>query len=314
MVVTKQTRFAGYDCIRLQNDLLSLWVTRAVGPRIIGLALKGGDNLFAVLPDATTECPGQGVFAFRGGHRLWHAPESLERTYLPDDDPLLISETGHGIRVIQPLEPSTGIQKSLTISLAARSARITVDHGLQNLGKWPVALAPWAITQLRPGGIAVLPQAVAPVDAHRLLPNRHIVLWPYTRLDSPHIVWQQRYLFVTARMEVGKLKLGFPNPSGWLGYSVDDTLFVKYAAYDPRAVYFDRGSSSECYCDARCLELETLGPRTTLAPGESVSHRETWAVYRDISLQPDTLVMDDLVAALDLTEYEKPSAESRAVD
>jgi len=45
------TRFAGHDCVRLENEALALWVTRSVGPRIIGLALPGGDNLLAELPD-----------------------------------------------------------------------------------------------------------------------------------------------------------------------------------------------------------------------------------------------------------------------
>ena len=297
------TRFAGYDCIHLQNEALSLWVTRAVGPRIIGLALKEGGNLFAELPEATAECPGVGVFAFRGGHRLWHAPESLERTYIPDDDPPAISTTGQGLRLVQPIEPSTGIQKSLTISLQGGSAQVRVDHGLKNAGKWPVQLAPWAITQLRAGGVAILPQATEPVDVHGLLPNRHVVLWPYTNPDSPHITWGQRYVFVSANMQSGKLKLGFPNPAGWLAYHVDDTLFVKQAPYDPDAAYFDRGSSSECYCDPRFLELETLGPRTTLAPGETVHHRETWTVYPGISLHPDEAAMRKVESALHLSEH-----------
>jgi len=42
---------------------------------------------------------------------------------------------------------------------------------------------------------------------------------------------------------------------------------------------------SECYCNPHFLELETMGPRTTLAPGESVSHRETWVVHPDVPIQ-----------------------------
>jgi len=50
-----ETRFAGYDCIELENDALALWVTRSVGPRIIGLALHGGENLFAGIHDVKLE-------------------------------------------------------------------------------------------------------------------------------------------------------------------------------------------------------------------------------------------------------------------
>jgi hypothetical protein len=238
-----------------------------------------------VLPDDTVECPGVGQFSFRGGHRLWYAPEDPRRTYLPDDDPLTVEEIEDGLRVTQPVEASTGIQKSVTVTLPGSDARVVVDHTLHNRGRSAVELAPWAITQLKPGGVAVLPQATAPADEYGVLPNRHIALWPYTQIGSPHITWGDRYLLVEAAMQDGALKIGFPNPVGWLAYAVDDTLFVKSVEYWPDATYFDGGSSSECYCNPRFLELETLGPRTKLAPGESVSHRETWAVRPDLSIQ-----------------------------
>jgi hypothetical protein len=291
LVTRTETRFAGYECLRLENEALGLWITRSVGPRILGLALPGGQNLFAELPEYRLGCPGVGPFWLRGGHRLWCAPEDPRRTYLPDDDPPAITEIEDGVRVTQPVEELTGIQKMLTITLPGPEARVVVDHALQNRGQNPVELAPWAITQLKPGGVAMLPQSTALADEHGLLPNRHLVLWPYTRIDSPHITLGDRYHLVEATMQEGALKIGYPNPAGWLAYIVDDTLFVKQAAYQPGEDYYDRGSSSECYCNPRFLELETLGPRTLLAPGETVGHRETWVVRAGVSAQdvPDRI-------------------------
>ena len=59
-------------------------------------------------------------------------------------------------------------------------------------------------------------------------------------------------------------------------------LFVKRAEYDSQAAYFDFGSSSECYCDHRFIELETLSPIHSIAPGETASHSEVWELYKDI--------------------------------
>ncbi|MGB3906328.1 MAG: hypothetical protein WBB22_15570 [Anaerolineae bacterium] len=307
--MTKRTAgsFAGYDCVKLENDALTLWVTQSVGPRIIGLALQGSANLLAELPDETLDCPDGGSFSFRGGHRLWHAPEDPQRTYIPDDAPVTITDVESGILVTQPIEAQTGIQKSLTITLPGQDAHVTIDHTLHNSGRRPVELAPWAITQLKPGGIAILPQATRPADEYGLLPNRHIVLWPYTHINSPHIQWGDRYVFVEATMESGALKIGFPNPAGWLGYFVEDTLFVKHVAYQPDAAYFDRGSSSECYCNPRFLELETLGPRANLAPGESVTHRETWRVHSGAPFRPDEAAMEELVEEFELMTGGMPS-------
>ena len=291
MVTHTETRFAGYDCVKLENDLLALWITRSVGPRVIGLALQGSESLFALLPDDKVECPGLGTFSFRGGHRLWYAPEDLRITYIPDDDPVGIDEVQDGLVVTQPIQAQTGIQKSLTITLSGQDARVVIDHTLRNQGSEPIELAPWAITQLKPGGVAILPQATGAVDEHGLLANRHLVLWPYTQINSPHVTWGDRYIFVEATMRDGAFKVGFPNPVGWLAYLLDGTLFVKQAAYHPDADYFDRGSSSECYCNPRFLELETLGPRTLLAPGEAVSHREAWVVRAGVAAQdlPDKI-------------------------
>lgn len=300
MIRRSDTRFADYECVKLENDVLTLWVTQSVGPRIIGLALRGGDNLFAGLPDETLDCPGGGLFSLRGGHRLWYAPEDPRRTYLPDDAPVAITDTERGILVSQPVEVQTGIQKSLTIFLPPRGAHVIIDHALHNLGRSSVELAPWAITQLKPGGVAILPQGTTPADEHGLLPNRHIVLWPYTEINSPYIKWADRYVFVEATMRSGALKIGFPNPAGWLGYFVGDTLFVKHAAYQADAAYFDRGSSSECYCNPRFLELETLGPRSSLAPGASVTHRETWTVYSGVPFRADEAAVQELVDELGL--------------
>jgi hypothetical protein len=300
-VVTRiETHFAGHQCVRLGNEALALWVTRSVGPRIIGLALRGGKNLLAELPDEVADLPGGGAFHFYGGHRLWYGPEDLRRTYLPDDAPVAIADVEDGVLVTPPVEAQTGIEKSLTIAMPSGDARVVIDHTIQKWGRQPIELAPWAITQLVPGGVAILPQPTTPTDEHGLLPNRSFALWPYTAIDSGHIAWGDRYLFVEAAMTSGALKIGFPNPLGWMGYAVQGSLFVKHAAYRPDDVYLDRGSSRECYCNPRFLELETLGPLTTLAPGESATHRETWAIYAGVSVDPDEASVEALAAELGL--------------
>lgn len=291
------TSFAAYDCIQLENAALALWLTVSAGPRIIGLSLQGGDNLLAVLPEAATTTPSGRHYPFRGGHRLWHAPEHAERTYAPEDAPVSAALVERGVQVEQPVEALTGIQKRLTIVLPDEGARLIIDHELVNHGLWPVELAPWAITQLRPGGFAILPQ---PTSDSGLLPNRRLALWPYTQANAPTLQWGDRYLFVQATMSDGRFKIGWANPAGWLAYWLDDTLFVKQAAFMAEATYYDFGSSSECYCDPRFLELETLGPRVTLAPGQATRHREVWSLYPVMGLAADEDAVDRLVSRLGL--------------
>jgi len=292
--------FLGLDCIPLKNNSLELLVTQSVGPRIIRLSLLGAENLLAELPDVMLDCPGTGKMNLWGGHRLWHAPEVKRRTYLPDNQPVTITEIENGLEVVQPTEVQTGIQKSMHITLPDQSATVIIDHTLKNEGIWPVELAPWAITQLKLGGFVVLPQITDIADPDGLQPNRRLTLWPYTDMNSSHIQWGNRYIVVHASVREGALKLGFPNPAGWLAYYLNQTLFVKQATYQAEAEYLDFGSSSECYCNADFLELETLGPQTILEPGQAVSHRETWRLYADVQLEPTEDAIQQIVEALSL--------------
>lgn len=291
MRVSNVANYAGYECTKIENEVISLWVTNQVGPRVIGLELDPGTNLFAELPGASLECPGVGDYQLRGGHRLWQAPEDPRLTYLPDDDPLLVRETPEWVSFTQPTEQRTGIEKSLRVMLPNQHGEAIVEHELKNNNSKTVLLAPWAITQLKPGGTAILPQNTASSDQYGLLPNRQIALWPYTAADSDHITWGNKFILIHANMQEGALKVGFPNPTGWLGYLLDEMFFIKQAQYYPEMEYYDLGSSSECYCNPAFLELETLGPITQLEPGESLSHRETWQVVGgvDVALTEGTI-------------------------
>ncbi len=297
----KQTveQYAGYACLRLENSAVSVWITQHVGPRIIGLQLTAGDNLLAVVPDMMETTPSGKNFYFRGGHRLWHAPEDAERTYQPDNSSVSIMPVENGVRVTQPTERLTHIQKQMTITLPDETACVVVDHTLTNDGCVSMPLIPWAITQMRPGGVAILPQSTA---APTYLPNRALALWPYTRFDSPHLQWGDRYIFVHANMTAGKLKIGWANTEGWLAYWVDGVLFVKEVAYQHDGEYVDFGSSSECFCNEQFLELETLAPRTMIEPGATVSHREVWRLYTPVLPKMTETAVAEMIAAIRKTE------------
>jgi hypothetical protein len=285
----------GQQCVEFSSDWLTLLVTQSVGPRVISIKTRDGDNLFASLPDTTLDCPGKGAFHLYGGHRLWHAPEEPRRTYIPDDQAVEIIALDNGLQIKQATEPDTGIQKGLKIKLAKNNPAVEIEHILTNCGLWPVTCAPWSITQMKTGGVALLPQNLDLWENNPTLPNRPITLWPYTDINSPHITWGNDVIQIHATMTKGMLKIGYPNQRGWLAYWLNDTLFIIRAVYDPKAKYFDFGSSSECYCNDQFLELETLGPIASLAPGESATHFETWEVHTDVPWPDDLIDIINLI-------------------
>ena len=298
--------YQGLDCIRISNETVSVWITKNVGLRIIGLSINDHDDLLAFLPNARIELPGGEDYHLRGGHRLWYAPEKPETTYIPDNQPVETIVREGSVEQIQPVDGSTGIQKSWEIKMGKQNSQVIINHRLSNLGENPILLAPWAITMLRPGGVGIFPQHSNPSDENGLLPNRHLVFWPYTQVVSPYILLRDEAIFMEAKMKSDALKIGFPNPDGWLAYSINDLLFVKKAAFDQGAEYLDRGASSEVYCCAEFIELETLGPAVNLAPREIVKHQEVWEIYTEGNWLEDIL---DLYQMYQLAE---PGSHSRS--
>lgn len=263
------------EYIPLENDNLRLEIARSVGPRILGLSFKKGPNLLAELPGFTTLRPDGKAYVFYGGHRLWLSPEDAILSYGLDDRPVEILPIENGLKITKPTEVDTGIEKTLQVVLPDQSPKVIITHQLKNCGSTPVKYAPWAITQFRTGGIAILPMKDADTG---FLPNRNLVLWPYTDLGNRNIQLGRQYLMVNAAME-SPFKVGFANPVGWLAYWLEEILFVKFAGYTPGAAYPDFGCSSEYYCNDQFVELETLGPLQELKPGGSVQHVETWQLF-----------------------------------
>ncbi len=272
-------KYLNCDCYQLSNGILSVWLSREFGPRIIGLSYLDGENLLAEIPGQKLSAGNGPEYTPHGGHRLWYAPERPETTYLPDDDPPQIEEIEGGFRVVQDVDTPTGIQKSWEMVLDQDQARLTINHKLMNLGDDPFELAPWAVTMLKPGGLACLPMQEKEDDEHGLWPNRTVVIWPYTELESSCLQLTDRAIFIRADLQEGALKLGAPNPQEWIAYSNQGVLFTKSTAYDPHDRYVDRGASSQIYCNPDMIELETLGPVVNLQPGESTEYIEVWKIY-----------------------------------
>lgn len=270
------------NCIRLANGRIEVIATTDVGPRIIHLSVPGGENILGVMPDQAGLTGGD-EWRIYGGHRLWHSPEAKPRSYYPDNGPLEARLEDDTLRLIQPVEATTGIQKEIDITLIGDQPHLEVRHILENRGVWPVELAPWALSVMNLGGVAVLPQS-AWATPDNLLPNRLLVLWPYSDMRDPRVEWGSRYLLVRQdpRREP-PFKVGLNATEGWAAYYRQNQLFVKCFDYEPGVDYPDFGCSVEVYTCGSFLELETVAPLVLLEPGEAVEHVEHWFLYDEVA-------------------------------
>jgi hypothetical protein len=280
--------YSGWQrCYRLTNDLVDLIITADVGPRVIRFGFRDGDNQFWEDPDLLGRTGG-GEWVNYGGHRLWHAPEAQPRTYAPDNGPVRVEERDGVGHFIQPVEPSTGIQKSMEIELDPDVARVRVTHRLRNTNLWPVTLAPWALSVMAPGGTGILPLPPRGTHAEQLQPNTRLTLWAYTDMSDPRWSWATRYVLLRQDAQADTpQKVGSYVPQGWVGYARANALFVTVFTPAPRVDYPDMGANAELFTNSHMLEVETLGPLAEVAPEAQVSHVETWHLFEGVP-QPET--------------------------
>jgi hypothetical protein len=274
--------FYGEPTRILENQHLKLEYL-ANSARIVRFSSQGKKNMFAELNKHPVPTP-YGGFYFRGGHRLWHAPENMPRTYIPDNEGALLSDIPNGVRIEMPPEPWTHIAKIIEVSLNPEKPQVVVRHELRNEGAWTVELAPWALTMFKQGGVAVFPQPVGNVDDSGLLANRRFSLWPYTNINDTRLSTRDDFFLVQATPGLPPLKFGYFNPHGWVGYWLDEVLFIKRFDAQENVIYPDHGCNVECYCNDEFIELESLGKLTLIAPGQTVFHIELWELFETLDV------------------------------
>ncbi|MFN8433510.1 MAG: hypothetical protein U0V18_05795 [Anaerolineales bacterium] len=261
----------------LKNNFFELeYLTHSL--RISGLTPHGKTNLLADLSHQPAVPTPYGDFYFRGGHRLWHAPEAMPRTYVPDTGEIKITDIPNSVVLETETEPGANIRKRIEIQLATDKPALTLTHTLFNDGLWSLELAPWAITQFRLGGVAILPMPTEKVDDAALLPNRQISFWTYTRLNDKRLSLRDEFSLFHAESSLPPFKMGYFNPHGWLAYYVDGVLFRKTFNATTTATFPDNNCNAELFCNDEFVELESLGPLTKLEPGSSVQHQEIWEI------------------------------------
>lgn len=288
------------NCYRIANGVVELVVTGDVGPRIIRYGFVGGQNLLKEIPEQLGRS-GEAVWQGRGGHRLWIGPEDPVKSYVPDNGPVRITAGPEVLEAVQPVEPGTGLEKSVMVRLSPEGTDVEVTHRIRNLGKKPVELAPWALTMLAPGGAAIYRFPTRGVYPQALAPSAPLVIWSYTSLADGRWLFLKNYLVLRqdAKGEAPQ-KVGSFKPDTWGAYLLNGELFIKRShAAGPAASYPDFGCSFEMFTNADFLELETLGPLRKLEPGQVAEHVEHWTIHRGVRVdQWDDSELDSIVLPL----------------
>lgn len=279
MTEMSHTPYGGWaNAYTLSNGMIELVITADVGPRIIRFGFPGAPNLFYQDPE-TLGTTADAQWHLYGGHRLWHAPEQQPRTYWPDNAPVHIERTEAGLVATQPVEGTTGIAKQIEITMHPTLPHVRLTHRLTNTGLWDIPLAAWALSVMDLGGTAILPLPPRGNHSTDLLPASTLTLWKYTHMNDPRWTWGTKYILLRAEVGGVPQKIGASVPEGWAAYAGQGGLMVKFFDYAPQATYPDNGSNCELFTNHFMLEVESLGPLTTLAPGATLTHVEDWLLF-----------------------------------
>jgi hypothetical protein len=275
------------NCLRLSNGTVDLIVSTDFGPRILFYGLTGGENILGLHPDARVETA-IGEWRPYGGHRLWMAPENMPLSYAPDNAPVEVFEENElSTRFLSPIEEAARIQKEISVTLDETGSDAVVEHRITNQGDREIELSAWALTIMRAGGAAVVPnETFKPYGPETLLPVRSFAVWSYTDFTDPR--WQFEKDFIRLRVDESlpdPQKFGVTNSRGWAAYEWENLLFVKRFDFIENADFPDLNSNTEIYTAGGFAEVETLSPLVKLAPHESIVHTETWQLFENAKIE-----------------------------
>jgi hypothetical protein len=280
--------YAGWQRnLRIQGPSTELVITLDVGPRIIRYAFRDGQNVFVEIPEQLGKT-GEKEWMIRGGHRFWTAPEG-NHSYEPDNSAVTWKKLGErAVELSQPPSTAFGFQKTLRVEMLEDEV-VRITHILTNIRSKPVEVSPWSLSVMAPGGVALIPQPR--LDLHpsefpegrgikpeEYLPNRELILWPFTNLADGRYTFSEYFLRVAYLQDRPATKLGLKLAPGWVAYQNGDNVFAKHVAYNPALPYPDRGANFEIFTNKEILELEALAPCLPLEVGGTIEHIEHWAL------------------------------------
>jgi hypothetical protein len=205
-------------------------------------------------------------------------------SYALDNSPVeyKFDEINNSIHLTQPQEPVTKTQKEIIVTLEKNGSGVSVNHRITNRGEETISLAAWALTIMRGGGEALIPnEPFAPYSSETLLPVRNLSLWSYTDLSDSRWKLDRDFIRLQTDAEMKKpQKIGVLNRQGWAAYKWKNLQFTKRFDFIEGAIYPDMNSNTELYVAGDFIEVESLAPLTELAPGKSTEYAERWELSK----------------------------------
>ena len=286
-----QINYHGAEAYRLSNGILTVVAVPGLGGRVMSFSLAGRELFFANHDELAAGPPWQVEGRWRnwGGYKMWPAPQA--RWGGPPDPPGGVLDGGaysahvevepegrwSAVTMVSERDEVTGLRFERSLRLEVGSSSALLSQRMANVSEDSVEWSIWDVTQV--------PGRGAPGEP----------AWVYFQLEGdggdPGYVLQagepdnptwvpgvaQGVMGVKYTGRVGKI--GEMSRGNWMAFRSGDLVYAKlFPQASPEEVYPDGGVNVEVWSnpDPSYMEMEILGPLTTLAPGEAADHEQRW--------------------------------------
>ncbi len=271
--------FHGYtQAIELKRGNARAVLTPQAGGRVLEFSVAGQDAMYLDEQEKNWQ-PGKPGSISAG--RFDYGPEL---TVIPHPKIWSGEWTGeitgpYSAKLSSPREEAAGMQLVREFSLVERNktVRLTCQQTMINISKEIREVCHWGRSFSPGGGICLIPLG----DRPSRFPSKYAMYeeGAVINVRNSDEKIRERDGFLEILSPPRKPKLGFDSQAGWLGYLMPNgSLFVKRFTTYPDRVYSEAAglTLSVWYPTGPRIELEPIGPRERLRPGESAAFTEEW--------------------------------------
>jgi hypothetical protein len=207
-----------------------------------------------------------------GGDKTWPSPQSLWNWPPPDifDVAALTAKVNddRSVTLTSPESPRFGLRTVRRITLDPAEPVLRIETTYEKISGAPLGVGVWVISQFR-DPVAVF----MPVPKNSIFPAGHAPTWK----GPPEFLRREGDWLRITRNPAGSHKTG--NDGSALVWAGETQLLRIEIPRVAGGDYAHEGCSVEVYTNADpvpYVELETLGPRKTLRPGDRLSATNTY--------------------------------------
>jgi len=268
------------DCFLIENGIVEVIVVPHIG-RVMHFGLAGqkaGCFWQNHALDGQSHQKNSRDWSNFGGEKCWPAPQSdwprlQGRGWPPpaafDSLPMQTDAAGRSIAMTSPLDPALGIQLVRHVELEPGNPVMRIRSEFRKLFGSPIRTGVWTIAQMR-----------EPERVSMLLSPKSRFADGYVRLrkGEPANLRIEGQVLMLSRHPREYVKIGADAASlAWVGQD----CVVRIDAQSSPGDYPDGGCLTEIYTNPdplQYVELETLGPLTTIGPGEQIDRTTVYTV------------------------------------